>query len=62
MTVTLKDVDNQDLWATQIEPTRQKWSVRQSLTSSDRESGIHSLAFRTPSGIPKIGAASIRRD
>jgi alkaline phosphatase D len=26
MTVTLKDVDNHDLWATQIEPIRQRWS------------------------------------
>jgi alkaline phosphatase D len=33
MTVTLKDVDNQDLWATRIEPTRQRWSDGRSLTN-----------------------------
>ena len=33
MTVTLKDVDNQDLWATRIEPTRQRWSAGPSLTN-----------------------------
>jgi alkaline phosphatase D len=33
MTVTLKDVDNRDLWATRIEPTRQRWSAGPSLTN-----------------------------
>jgi hypothetical protein len=26
MTVTLKDVDDQDLWSTRIEPRMEKWS------------------------------------
>jgi hypothetical protein len=26
MTVTLKDVDNHDLWATRIEPAGERWS------------------------------------
>jgi hypothetical protein len=28
MTVTLKDVDNHDLWSTRIEPTPELWSGR----------------------------------
>jgi alkaline phosphatase D len=32
MTVTLKDVDDHDLWATRIEPTGQRWSGGRSLT------------------------------
>ena len=28
MTVTLKDVDDQDLWSVQIEPRVEKWSRR----------------------------------